>query len=810
MNFEFFIAGGALPPDAPAYLKRPADDLLFTLIAAGRPAYVVAPSQTGKSSLMIHTARQLGSEQQGSTAMIYLSGLSADSHLDVWYLGLVTHLNFLLNLTLDTETWWAAHTSLIPSERFIQFLREKVLAELTGTVVLFFDEIEALSGLKNGVDFLSTLNLIFKTRSGEPDFQRLNFVLLGTTLPADLTGNSKEDFFAVAQKIELTDFSREELQLFQAGLADVDPKQAQTILSRIYYWTSGHPYLTQKLGLAVAELIDQGHEQLTHAVVDRQVEKLFLSAANDPNLLAVRESVAHHPQRRQLLSLYRRVYEGQTIAVNEQAEDQQRLKLLGLVRAEGGNLKIRNLIYRQVFNLNWAKSSPPSIKTTRYLWVGLILLVLTVAVILGIAVYNRAEQVIAAQAQPYLDSFNNTASVDTRLTSLAGLFNLSGYEEEGRQSFYQGLNSAEQLSLFEQADPRSSGPDLVKVIQGVYTAPNLENTAQHNALLMAMTQPLKELVDDPSTPEAVSLELEINQWLNGREAYNAGEYLQAVSAYQRAIELNDHNPGTYYDRALAYAALGQPGPGLADLATVLRLDGLWQARVKQALNSNNQLYNALWTEPDVPDTLVALAPRPTSTPIPTDTPTPSPTPKSTVTSTPRPATATPTSTATSTPAPVTASTSTPAPVTPIVSSSAIPSGVFTLLAPLSSAEPSYGPTRFAWQWSGLLPPEYGFEVRVWREGRQQTGVHNAVLDNQNGTIKKLGNNQYELNVNIKDAAGVQNNSGEYLWTVALVRISPKYRDVGQQAPPGQFLFAAPGGSGDGGGKGDGDSGVGIE
>lgn len=85
-----------------------------------------------------------------------------------------------------------------------------------------------------------------------------------------------------------------------------------------------------------------------------------------------------------------------------------------------------------------------------------------------------------------------------------------------------------------------------------------------------------------------------------------------------------------------------------------------------------------------------------------------------------------------------------------------------------------------------------------------------MLDNQNGAIKNLGNNRYELNVNIKDAAGVLNNSGEYLWTVALVRITPKYRDLGQQAPPGRFLFAAPGSSG-GGGKGDGDGGgVGID
>lgn len=811
MSSEFFVAGGALAPDAPSYIKRPADTILYSLIAESRPGYVVAPSQMGKTSLMIHTAGQLASQQQASIAMIYLSGLSSDLELEAWYLGLVTRLNFLLNLTVDTETWWEARTSLIPPERFIQFLREKVLAETSGTVVLFFDEIEVLSGLKGAADFLSTLRLIYETRTVEPAFQRLNFFLLGTAIPADLINKPQHSPFAIAQKIDLTDFSREELKLLQAGLEDIDPRQAQTILNRIYYWTSGQPYLTQKLGLVVAELIDYGQEQQAENGIDQLVEKLFLSSANeDLNLFSIREGVINHPQRRQLLALYRRIYEGQISAKNEQSLDQQRLKLLGLIREENGGLKVRNLIYRQVFNLNWLKSNSTSIKPTRYLMIGLILSALVITGILGMAVYNRFEQVIAAQAQPFLDNFNSTSNPDVRLTSLAGLFKVSGYQDEARQSFFEQLSPQEQVDLFaQQTNAKAVGVDLVTVIQGIYTAPNLENNEQNNALLLAMAKPLKQLVDEPSTPQAVSLELEITQWVNGRKAYNVGEYQQAVSDFQRAIELNDQNPGVFFDRSLAYAALGEAGLALADLSAALMLDETWQLPVEQALISNSQLYNALWTEADTSDTLIALVPSPTSTPVPTDTPTPSPTPKSTATPTPRLPTATPTVTVTPTPASVTLSTPTPLPDASVVSNSAVPAGTFTLLAPLSPAEPSYGLTQFVWQWSGPLPPEYGFEVRVWREGQPQTGVHNAVLDNQNGNIKGLGNNQYELNVNIKDAAGVQNNSGEYLWTVALVRISPKYRDVGQQAPPGRFLFAAPGGSG-GGDKGDGGGGVGIE
>ncbi|NJN94229.1 MAG: hypothetical protein HC875_09135 [Anaerolineales bacterium] len=93
-------------------------------------------------------------------------------------------------------------------------------------------------------------------------------------------------------------------------------------------------------------------------------------------------------------------------------------------------------------------------------------------------------------------------------------------------------------------------------------------------------------------------------------------------------------------------------------------------------------------------------------------------------------------------------------------------------------------------------------MRVWREGEPPSGVHNAVEDNLNGNVVALGNNRYRLTVNIRDAFGVNQRSGEYLWTVVLVQINPEYKDLGIQAPPGRLRFEA-GGGGGGGSDGDG-------
>ena len=84
-----------------------------------------------------------------------------------------------------------------------------------------------------------------------------------------------------------------------------------------------------------------------------------------------------------------------------------------------------------------------------------------------------------------------------------------------------------------------------------------------------------------------------------------------------------------------------------------------------------------------------------------------------------------------------------------------------------------------------------------------------MLDNQKGVIVKTGTNTYSLTADIKDAYGVQGRSGQYLWTVALVRINPEYADLGQQADPARLRLDVPGTGGGGGGS-EGGGGVGIE
>jgi tetratricopeptide (TPR) repeat protein len=810
---DFFIAGGALPPGSSSYVERSADDELFNAVLAGEFCYVLADHHMGKSSLMFRTAWRL--QQQGaSTATFDLTGIGPNTSLEQSYLFLIKRLKFELKLSIDPATWWAERASLDPKQRFTDFLHDVALAEVKGPMVIFVDGVNNTINFNFFTNFSGVIQAIYNARPTDSLYNRLTFVLLGMATLSDLTnGHNQQSLFNGGHEIKLHEFSREEAQLLQQGLQADGSEYKEAIFDRIFYWTNGHPYLIQKLCLTMVKMWDK---HWTDEQVDTLVERLFLSeiTSEDPNLQFVKDRLKASSRQHKLLTLYHRVYEGKEVPNDQKSPDQSQLKRFGLVRAENGKLNVRNEIYRQAFDPTWLKANTP-IKWRRNIGVILTLLALVVAGVFGFSI--QQQKLRATQAQVLTDSFRNATNSEERLISLAELFNLRSYEAQARRLFFEELSPTDQLALFELANPETVGEQLITVVEGVYIDSTLANNEQNNALLSAMAQPLSQLQYSPFL-DAIELELEITQWLKGREYHHVeGQYQRAIDAYDVAINMNHLNPGTYFDRGLAYAALGNSSQTLADFATVLSLDEGWQARVQQALASDPQLYTTLWGEQGEYRGLIALVPTPTNTPTPTLTPTPSPTPLPT--NTLLPPTSTPTAVPTSTPTPIPS----PTPTTVIKPTATptpnFPTGAITLLYPVSTEETNYNVVNFEWQWTGNMPPDFGFEVRVWKEGNAPAGVHNSVLDNKNGVIKSIGGNRYRLGVDITDAPGVQGYSGIYLWTVALVRINPTYEDLEQQAKVARFHYSAsrPGSGGDeggddggGGSSSGGGGGVGIE
>lgn len=801
---DFFIAGGTLPPNAAAYIERSADEALYQATLAGQSCYVFAPHHMGKSSLVTRTAHKLATHGV-KTAIVNLSGSTPGSDTEQLALLLLGRLKLQLDLSTDINLWCKERITVELWQRLVDFMIEVIPAEIENPVVIFIDGITVPLNL----DFFDHLARAIKhinTRHTGSKLAGLTFVLSGVATPDALVIKSEHFPFNPKQEITLAGFTLKETRSLQQGFIDAPAEKRTAILDRVYYWTNGHPYLTQKMCSHILKMWDNFWDDYR---IDGLAERLFqFPNYDDPHLRFITNSIEDSSKRRKLLALYQRIHSGKKVADQQDSAIQTRLKILGLVDTENGKLTIANRIYAQSLNPDWVKDSTP----TNWIKLTAIALILIIALISGgSSLFFRQQNVKNSQIQGYLTQFREATSPEDQLIGLAGLLTV-GNKKQAKQLFFEEMNSEERMALFNISDPQAVGGELLAVIRAIYIDPRLETIDSKDALVNSILQTLYQL-EQFSSLGAIELNLEITQWMKGRALFSEqNQYQRAIDAYNIALNLNTNNPAIHFDRALAYSALNKPNQALDDFKTVLKLDESWQYRLAQALRHDPVLYDALWTQQKEYAKLVALAPTPTSTPMPTSTPLPTNTPNPT--QTPAPATNTPTAVPTS--PPTATPTLTPVPIPTKIRptntpESSIPRGTFTLLEPITLDPPSSGPTTFVWEWTGSLPSKYGFEVRVWRPGQPPSGVHNAILDNQNGRVKSLGDNKYQLFTDISETSGVRGIGGEYRWTVSLVQIAPEYSDLKTQSDSAQFSYSGKqeGGSNDDNGGDDG-GGVVIE
>lgn len=111
-------------------------------------------------------------------------------------------------------------------------------------------------------------------------------------------------------------------------------------------------------------------------------------------------------------------------------------------------------------------------------------------------------------------------------------------------------------------------------------------------------------------------------------------------------------------------------------------------------------------------------------------------------------------------------------------------GYFWLIHPVEKTV--YNQVTFHWGFSTPLPPECGFEVRIWRDGDIPRGVHDAMIDNKNGAIKAINGNEYRLDIPFMYNLPSVTGTAHYWWTVAIVQIEPDYYNFERQADPSRF------------------------
>lgn len=379
-----YQTGGTLPPGSPLYIIRRADSELLRLCREGEFCDVLTSRQMGKSSLMVRTAQTLMAEGF-SCALIDLTCIGTNASDDAWYLGILDAIASAVTPKTDLLTWWGNHQYLGVSQRFFCYVEEVLLVEIDCPIVVFVDEIDTSLSLSYADDFFAAIRAFYNARAINPAFQRLSFVLIGVATPNELIHDEARTPFNIGKRVELTDFNIEEAQPLAAGLAGNDDTRRQT-LARIIDWTSGQPYLTQRL----AELASQAQAAPNDVDAIATTELLGAKGRADVHFQFLAKMLRHAPapEKEELFETALGALKGKPIECVDQSPIHNRLRLAGLLKRVDGKLRYRNRLYRHIFDASWIKANRPSFwtKTNKRLAVslGITMLIATLSIYVAV------------------------------------------------------------------------------------------------------------------------------------------------------------------------------------------------------------------------------------------------------------------------------------------------------------------------------------------------------------------------------------------------------------------------------------------
>ena len=175
--------------------------------------------------------------------------------------------------------------------------------------------------------------------------------------PSDLIADKNRTPFNIGRAIKLAGFELDEAEVLVRGLEGIVTRP-KAILEEVLKWTSGQPFLTQKLCQLICISQDSFPEYQERECVEKLVQTQIIQnweAQDEPeHLRTIRDRLTQSSQNQtgRLLGLYQQILQEGEILASDSPEQTQ-LRLTGLVVKHQGKLRIYNCIYAEIFNQTW-------------------------------------------------------------------------------------------------------------------------------------------------------------------------------------------------------------------------------------------------------------------------------------------------------------------------------------------------------------------------------------------------------------------------------------------------------------------------
>ncbi|XXT15079.1 AAA-like domain-containing protein [Sorangium sp. So ce429] len=321
-----------------SYIERRADRELRKEIEENqRYPYLVAPRQSGKSSLIVRTMSAL-EPSVFRCALVDLSPFPIDDYDAFWrrFLSAVSRSAQLASDNIQSD---------YPEDTFLYWL-----STFQQRLVVFVDEIDVLIDSRFKEQFFSQIRSLFNQRAVEERLNRLQIVLSGAAHPSRLIEDELRSPFNVGIEVELDDLSPAQVKELSLHLTESGAAVDGFVHARLFRHTGGSVYLCQLVLEQLWSTAMAAKAPVGAADVDAAVEAIVHGAPRNVHFNSMYDTVTKHPR---LLSDFRRLCTRQDI--DERAR--QDLTLVGICR---GIKPFRNDIYRRVFGAGGPLDLTPS------------------------------------------------------------------------------------------------------------------------------------------------------------------------------------------------------------------------------------------------------------------------------------------------------------------------------------------------------------------------------------------------------------------------------------------------------------------